>query len=285
MSYDIIYGKQFIKLQKTGEVIPMLLAGSNNCYEIGRGGRTGRRTRSWDNQTYFNKRGKISEKPNVILANVDAELRRVIRKHRGDDGATPSDIRNHFGYYVAIAVGGGRCGETSWNRFRSQYENGIRGAKTIEELAALGVYPCFTDCLSKTNGKPASVMIENERQYFEELKKWRAWSAIGGERYYLSFRPYDTDTIRERLRTPRKRTFRERQQVEQSHYFVLSSDGCYLKRYTRSGYRYSVHPSGGKKFMSKKLAERYRKELLAKGRYKAESWKVERINQKMPFYI
>jgi hypothetical protein len=78
VSYDIIYGKQFVKLRKTGEVIPMLLSGSNNCYEIGVGGRNGRRTRDWSPFRYYNRKGKLSEKPSIILKSLEADLRKCI---------------------------------------------------------------------------------------------------------------------------------------------------------------------------------------------------------------
>lgn len=99
MSYEIIYNKQFVSLRKTGEVIPMLLAGSNNCYDIGLYGRNGRRSRDWSNDRYYHQKGKISEKPEAILGKLDAELRRMVREHhnRGDSDAKPKDIRNHFG--------------------------------------------------------------------------------------------------------------------------------------------------------------------------------------------
>ena len=44
MSYEIIYDKQFIKVRKDNQDlhVPMVLSGSNNCYE-----HSGRRERSW----------------------------------------------------------------------------------------------------------------------------------------------------------------------------------------------------------------------------------------------
>ncbi len=205
MSYDIIYNKQFVYLRKTREVIPMLLAGSNNCYEIGLGGRTGRRVRDWSSMRYYNRKGKISEKPEVILSELDVDLRRYIRRNRGEDGTKPADIRNHFGYYASLAVRGGHCGSTSWNMWHAQFVSGIKNALTIEELDKLGVNLYFSAFGDSPNGKPAEVAIKTEREYFTEIKKWRQWQAESGKGFSLSFYPLNTDTVLYRLRASRQK--------------------------------------------------------------------------------
>ena len=289
MSYEIIYGKQFVKLRRTGEVIPMFLAGSNNCFDIGVGGRNGRRARDWSNDRYYNRRGKISEKPEVILKNVDAELRRRIRD-RYDKEDKPADIRNRFGYYASVAVGGGHCGDTSWSLYRSQYANGINNALAIEEMAKLGVYLYFHTVTWKedsTDGIPASVDLKTEQEYFVELKKWRAWQDGNGKSFWLSFRPHNDELVLKRLREPKRKAPSEKTRVEQDHYFVLTSgyNGYGLLKYTKRGYRYSFSKSGGKRFRSEKDAEKYRQQLLKSGRYKADIWKVERIEGKATFLV
>lgn len=287
MSYEIIYGKQFVRLRRTGEVIPMLLAGSNNCFDIGRNGGCGRRVRDWSNDRYYNRKGKISEKPDVILKNLDAELRRRIRDrwHKEDK---PADIRNRFGYYASIAVGGGHCGDTSWNKYRGQYANGIRGALTVEDLANLGVTLYFHDVGmigDSPNGRPAQVDITTEPQFFVELKKWRAWQAEKGKDFWLSFHPLSTDAVLRRLREPKRKTPREKTRVEQDHYFVLTDGHNGLLKYNSRGYRYSFSKGGGKRFRSEKEAESYRQRLLKKNRYKADIWKVERIDATAAFLV
>jgi len=287
LSYEIIYGKQFVKLRRTGEVIPMLLAGSNNCFEVGTYlHRNGRRTRDWSNDRYYNRKGKISEKPDVILKNLDAELRRRIR-NRYDKEGKPADIRNHFGYYASIAVGGGHCGDTSWNLYRSQYANGIKNALTVEELAKLGVTLYFHDVSIHEipNGKPDQVDITSEPQYFVELKKWRAWQAESGKGFWVSFHPLNTDRVLVRLRAPKRKAPREKTRIEQDHFFVLTDGYSSLMKYIRSGYRYSYHKDSGKRFRTEKGAEKYRQQLLKNGRYKADIWKVERIDLPATFLV
>lgn len=297
MSYDIIYGKQAVKLRKIGEVIIILLAGSNNCYEVGRGGRTGRRVRDWEAHRFYNRKGKISEKPEVILNNLDAELRRIIRRHKGDREAKPADIRNRFGYYSSIVVGSGHCGGTSWDKYRGLYANAIKRALTIEELDQLGVNLRFHAGFGSPNGYPDSIPLKVERDYFTEIKKWREWKdgdnsteMIGGmefskRSFYLSFIPSDTDTVLRRLRAANRKEPREKTRVEQDHYYVLTSGGCSLIKYTRRGYRFSYSQTGGKKFRTEKEAETYRKKIVAKKFHQADIWQVKRIENQYSFMV
>ncbi len=199
MSYEIIYGKQFIRLRKTGEVVPMLLAGSNNTYEVAPHGGNGRRSRSWCSMGFYNRNGKISEKPEVILKKLDAELNRTIRRQRKQgNGDKPSDVRDYFGWYTGLSVGGGHCSKTSWSRWRSQFTNGVKNALTVEDLAALGVHPYFTSYGSV--GTPSNVLLKTEAEYFAELKKWREWAAAAGTTFSMRFSPLDTDSVLRRIR-------------------------------------------------------------------------------------
>jgi hypothetical protein len=288
LSYEIIYSKQFVKLRRTKEVIPMLLAGSNNCFDYPTYEHPkGRRARDWSNDRYYNRKGKISEKPEVIVKNLDAELNRRIRNryHKEDK---PADIRNHFGYYASLAIAGRGTRGTSWNLYRSQYVNGIKNALTIDELDKLGVnlyFHTITFGDEPTDGIPKSVNLKTEQQYFIELKKWRTWQAGNGKSFWVSFHPLSIDRVLERLRAPKCRTPRAKTTVDQDHYYVLT-DGYYaLLKYTRRGYRYSYSKSGGKRFMTEKVAETYRQQLVKNGRYKADIWKVERIEGKAAFLV
>jgi predicted DNA-binding WGR domain protein len=288
MSYDIIYSKQFVKLRRTREVIPILLSGSNNCYEIGRGGRDGRRARDWNLMTYYNRKGKISEKPEIILKNLDAELRKYIRNRSGKnstgDKAKPSDIRNRWGWYAAVVVGSGNCGSTSWNKWYGVFANGIKQALTIEELGKLGITLNFFASCTSPNGYPPSIPLKNEQDYFAELKKWREWKDNNQKGFYLTFGPSD-DIVLKRLRASKHRTPAEKVSMEQDHYFVLTDGSSSLIKYTRRGYRYSYGKEGGKKFRTQKDAEKYRDQLLSKKRYKADTWKVERIDRPCTFLV
>jgi hypothetical protein len=77
----------------------------------------------------------------------------------------------------------------------------------------------------------------------------------------------------------------EKATVEQDHFFVLTDGYNGLVKYTRNGYRYSYNKDCGKRFRSEKDAETYRKSLLKANRYKADIWKVERIEGRAFFRI
>ncbi len=283
MSYDIIYSKQFIRLRRTGEIIPMLLSGSNNCFEIGLNGRDGRRARDWSSMRYYNRKGKLSEKPDRILAKLDAELRRYIR--RRDKHEAPSDIRKHFGYYSSLVVGGGSCSDTTWEQWRGVFANGIKRALTVEELDKLGVNPYFNAYTRSPDGKPVGIALKTERDYFSELQKWRQWASTSADSFSLSFQPLSTDTVLERLHAPKRKAAKPHVRVEQDHYFVLTDGTSALIRYTSRGYRYSWGKTDGsaRHFKTGKDAEFFRQRLVTAHRHKAELWRVERIDRPASF--
>ncbi|MFH1031078.1 MAG: hypothetical protein V1767_00705 [Chloroflexota bacterium] len=291
MSYEIIYGKQFIKLQSTGEVIPMILTGSNNCYEIAPGGGNGRRERSWTNLHYYNEGTNLSVKPEVLLANLDTELAKRIKSAAespyADKGDTPENVKAHFGYYEGLAVGGGSCSDTSWGKRRNVFANGIKGAKTIEELDALGINPYFNHYPRENDGAPGYQGLHSEQEYFIELEKWLAWQNLGEHRSFsLSFSPMDTDRVLERLRAavpPKEPT--PKVCIGQNYYFVLSNDQGSLIRYTSRGYKYSYDGFSAKQYRTEEEAEAYRQNLIKKGKYRADTWKVEKIMRPTTFEV
>lgn len=289
MSYEIIYGKQFVKLRRTREVIPIFLQGSNNCFDVGHDGRTGRRARDWSNARWYNRKDKLSEKPEIILQKLDAELNKLIRENRArEEDIKPADIRNHFGYYASLAVSGGHCSNTSWNLYRNQFANGIRNALTVEELVKLGVTLYFYDVGmigDSPNGRPAQVDITTEQQYFIELSKWRAWQAISGKGFWVSFHPLSTDEVLRRLRAPKHKAARQKTRVEQNHYFVLTDGHVALDKYTSRGYRYYYNEESGRRFRTEQEAEHYRQQLVNKSRYKADIWRVKRIEGNASFAV
>lgn len=113
MSYDIVYAREFIKTA-CGNIIPLVLCGSNNCYDVHNGRE--RRERHW--ATFFlNKDGKIAYTPEELMAKVKA--------------CVPSRYQEHF------VRNGKWVNDKAFVRF---FENGIKKAKTIEELKAELLY-------------------------------------------------------------------------------------------------------------------------------------------------
>ena len=108
MSYEIVYAREFIKTND-GRIVPLVLSGSNNCWDTTFRGHW-RRERSW-----FPIFLRSGENP----ALTPEELMTKIK------GYIPSGYNQHF------VRNGKWVDDDSFVRF---FENGIKKAKTLEEL-------------------------------------------------------------------------------------------------------------------------------------------------------
>lgn len=117
MSHEIIYAREFVKTGD-GRIIPLVLSGSNNCWEPTFGKRW-RRERHW-----FPVLIKKGENPAVTSEELLERVKRYI----------PSTYNQHF------VRNGKWVDDAAFIRF---FENGIKKAKTLEELK--------DECLSSTS--------------------------------------------------------------------------------------------------------------------------------------
>lgn len=108
MSYEIVYAREFIKTGD-GRIIPLVLSGSNNCWEPTYG-KHWRRCRSW-----FPLLIKSGENPAIEPEKL---MERV-------NGYIPSTYQQHF------KRSGKWVDDAAFVRF---FKNGIKQAKTLEEL-------------------------------------------------------------------------------------------------------------------------------------------------------
>ena len=132
MSYTILYAKQFIKVDDEN-VIPFMLMGDNNVYE------GTKRARDWQRTHFFGKKLVVSKK--TIEDTIDNLRTESIERcneyvEEYDDTWAYDDSR--FGYHVGIAISGKHTSKTTFKMFKNFYMNGVKNAKTIEELAKLG---------------------------------------------------------------------------------------------------------------------------------------------------
>jgi hypothetical protein len=136
MSSEIIYNRQFIKVDNES-VIPFLEMGSSNCYEASGKGR--KRARSWGNSYTFTN--------GIIVKNIDlldaidkfeeqTKLNCIGNTKRYGEGWGYD--ANKFGYHVGVSFYGKTTSSTSFSAFRAYYSNAIKKALTIEELWELG---------------------------------------------------------------------------------------------------------------------------------------------------
>ncbi|MCL4538017.1 MAG: hypothetical protein M1378_00180 [Bacteroidetes bacterium] len=308
MSYEIVYNKQFVRLDKTGEIIPMICVGSNNCYE--NRGRNARRTRSWEGDRYFladsdeGRAAAFSAKAETILRNVERFIQSYKDKVGVDEwyikeGYTVESVENSFGWHAGIAIGG-HTSKTSAKRFRGLYSGGIKHAITIEQLGALHIYLDFHAFSGHKYTVPQpETSVRTEDDFFRAAEEWRKWRSkarvlrddgtVSDEKpnVWLGFGPSErsvTSNLVYYRHFSGRQARRERRPVQHPFYFVLRNDYGYLVRYKRSGFKCSGVPESGKPFKTERQAEAFRKKLVDREAYRAETWTVKRVDQPKNFY-
>lgn len=130
MSYEIIYDKQFVKV-KEDLYLPMVLAGSNNCFEMGRGTRD-RRARSW---FHWNFNGYPFTTKQVMLDDAYAMRERQIAYSKNREGDDTYDDKS-FGSWAGITVG---SRSATFGQYLGVFNTGCAKALTVEQLAEEGV--------------------------------------------------------------------------------------------------------------------------------------------------
>jgi len=296
MSYTILYDKQFVRLSN-GQIIPMVLAGSNNCYEITRNGQ--RRERNW---TIWYVSPNFSINPDDLLQKVQSEISNVINKYKNEwaENGEPNPSE-HFGYYIGVSFYGKHPYDLSAKQYFNFFRNGINKALTIDELDKINVhleiYPYVRYVHDEKLGNQIrevllpSEVIYSEDKYWKVIDKWNEWfkQFPEYEKYvtlnitYMGYWENILNRIKHFRRTIQSK--REKQKVEQTYYYVLESSTGYLVRYIRNGYKYTMRPSLAKAFRTEQEANRYLKQIKQKNYFKADSWQVKRIDSQKVFYV
>lgn len=186
MSYDILYDKQFIKLEKTGTFIPMTIAGSSNCYEAGRDGRYNKRERSWGTGgSLFLPNGKVHGTEQEMLNHVKS-IRDSYANRENEDGYDDSRL----GYYMCISSGGS-FNKFSYGKYKGWVTTGCRKALTLDQLAKHGhylriyVYAYKSEELKAATGQESiNYSAQNEEMFWHWLEK--AQKLVEGTNYQVS---------------------------------------------------------------------------------------------------
>lgn len=306
MSYDIIYNKQFVKLNENA-FIPMILSGSNNVISYDRSPR-GRRSRDWSCHSYILRNGesKFYGSAETILANAQAIIDDIVSRNVGPDKyennrvRTADEIKKSFGYFSSLAIGTQSTSKCTATMYYNLYKNGIKKALTIEELDKAGInlqfhvyewsgwkfsipIPEWNRRSIKTTAEFFQVLNEVEL-YQRECQVTEKGKVIDAEpTVFLDYGHWATEALK-RLRKKPRRYVTGYEDHWQDHYFTLENDKGYLWKYTRGGYKYSwSHPM--KHFKTEEEATKYRDKLIKKKRYNAESWRVKRINDRYNFNV
>jgi hypothetical protein len=272
MSYDIFYRKQFIKVSET-EVIPFFEGGSSNLYDVSYKGKE-RRSRSWENQRINGKTiVQHYELAEYIRVYQNTLIERGINNR--DEYKDDSWLYNpkRFGYHASLSINGKSTRNTSFNDFKNYYINGIKKAKTIEELVenhieiTIYVSPYSKDDIVK-NGlemKP-NVRLVTTQQLIDTINEFTEYYKNVPNCFYLT--TYNGYAIERYLKNNSiERVRKEKQLVTLKEYYVIQCPNGYtLSRLIPSGYKYSYYVSNRCKiFTSLKQAESYLKRMNRPG--------------------
>lgn len=257
MSYEILYKARFIKLSD-GRILPLIEAGSNNCYEVNWKGGNARRSRSW----CFLSNIRIAT-PSEILGNIERIRQEQIDQNNSPENQLyaspehPQHYRFHqykdesFGYYTGLTLYGKRS--TTYSQFYNFFKNGIKNAKTLEEWGELRVTFSLRQSYGITEAPPELGQVSTESQLL----------LSEDNRYML-------DSYGE----PKSKFANgwKREYQEQDHYFKVKTPYGYLMRNTARGYKYGIYGTPYKTMTQAMNASRGR-----------EGFIVERIDSPMRF--
>ena len=297
MSYEIIYDKQFIELKKDNELvyIPMIYAGSNNCYEISFRGRE-RRARSWYNLSYYTENNIYATK-DFLIKKVEEERARIIENNekelaRGDSWATPYKD-SAYGYFASVAING-HTSNTSFGQFKGIFTTGIKKALTVEKLLEFGVstklYIYHYDQkdieeIKKITDLSIEVYPKTSEELLSLIEKYK--SELKGTKYehkvYVTIRASENQmkSIRREL-FPQSR--KEKTLKTFDSFFVVryKESNRFVARLTKNGLMFSYNENGGKQFVSKKQAEKWKEKVERK---MGKLFVVEEIKKTIQKYV
>jgi len=265
MSYEILYDKCFVKAND--KYLPMVLAGSNNCYQFDRSAR-GRRARSWFNLTYACPDGKRYATEAELLEHIEAEKKKMVENH-GDEAM------ENYGYYSSFKIGGNT--RTTFAQYKGIFVTGMKKALTVEQLKEYDVdlqvytydYGTKYQEIAKKDGSEwlESVIIESTEHLFETIEKFEKCYKNSKFGWYISF---DTWNLEREIKKIRREMFprnkKEYKYVDQDHYytakFIDNGSEYYFVKRTKNGIRYSFSPY--LKFATEKEAKKLQNRLKGK---------------------
>lgn len=270
MSYEIIYGRQFIKVEqkkKPNMFIPFVLTGSNNCTESHYSGRE-RRARSWWNWRYYLGSEKQMGTLENMLEVIKGELDKRITNNSND---TIDEIKDRWGYYTGIQ-NNVQKGSTykDWERF---FINGTKNAITVEELVQCNEaiivrtgYIYHTEIVDKMKGKKLfNERVKTTEQLLATIEKAKEYHKDLDVGYELDL-TLENDIsaykrVRKQLFPQTQRKNRERVETKEFYVIYIKHYGYFARRLRGTGFKYAYGDNGGKRYLTEKKALRKLKEL------------------------
>lgn len=270
MSYDIIYNRQFIKVDDN-HVIPFLELGSNNTYEAYGTGR--KRARSWGNSYGFTN-SKLIVNNDDLLNEIDKfEIETIERCKRNTQeyGEGWEYDPKRFGYHVGITFYGKKTRDVTFSAFKSYYKNGIKEAMTIEELwendvrITLHVYRWKDeDITNKGLEIKPDVTFTSTQHMIDTIKEYENYYGNNSTLYLHCNGGWLIERMKKRINQSKINERKEKKRVVVNEFYVLrcNDNGGYFIRNTARGYKYSYFlGSSAKKFISEQEALKHKKRM------------------------
>lgn len=251
MSTNIIYDKQFIKVES--KFIPMIFAGSSNCYQYDRSNR-GRRDRSWFNDTYITD-GKKMVTNEELLQRVDDERTRFMEQYPVGSEDEYSDKR--FGWYAGLVIGG-MGSRTTFGMYKGLYITGMEKALTVEQLLDERVDVVFDmyDYNGTYEAKAAErniawfgkTKITSTQHFLETFDRYKNQYEGTGLSWSITF---DEWNLEKQMKSIRRKYFpkgekKHYEYVDVDHYFTVlfkwQDETHYFVKRTRKGIKYTYYP-------------------------------------------
>ena len=287
MSYEIIYDKQFIKLERKDQptvFIPMIYAGSSNCYDMvyDRNGRQReRRERSWFCFEFICGGNHFDTQESMLQRQQEFRDDKAIQDEESIALHGLYDDKK-FGYWSSLAIGGSTR-NTTFGQYQGVVKTGCKNAFTIEELFEENIHLSIStgsDYYSKDKFEAAgfssfSVTPKTTEEFFSMLEDFLAKTQPHGIPCFLSL-----DVSEDNLKRFRKNTRPQRRKIitsiETSLWYTIDIKelGAFIKFTSRST-RYSHTDSGGLKFTDKAKALKKLEHVK-----KALSWRQYTISLK-----
>lgn len=273
MSFDLLYDKQFIKVDDK-RVIPFILIGCSNVYD-----HNNKRVRDWNNTYAHNEGRHIIADNDKLLANIDKYREDTMKRcaenviNYKDESWAYDDKR--WGYHTSLSMYGKHTATTSFGVYKSFFKTGIKEAMSIEELITAGVsislrvspYYDKEEFATKNITELPKVYLKSTQQLIDTIAEYEAYYAnVKSATLWLSESGMDRYLDKKRMskRIAKIKQRAEKKSVTVNEYYVLYNGVGYLIKNTKKGYQYSYQPISGKAFINEKTANAFHKRMRNK---------------------
>jgi hypothetical protein len=265
MSYEIVYDKQFVRIPQEGKdrFIPIILSGSNNCYEY-----NNRRARNWFTFQWIMPNKKLSATEVEMLERIEEWKQSIVSRYEEGE----PDVDKYFGYWASLAIGGSTR-NTTYGMTQGIVKTGVKKSLTIEQLANEHTYVNVStgyyakESLIENNLEQFSITPKTTEELVNALEKAESYNRVGVPiEISINLNTYDgAKWLRRKFFTKNRRDY-DYETVD--HFFTVEMPAGYLVKRTRNGYRYTYYPY-----------LKYKKESEARRRAKTSGGIVKRIDE------